>query len=160
MVNKPLNLGTAPIDGDDEDIYSFKKPANINSMLCHEKKFVKSRPPPTYIDYYEYEDVSKRTIHHPMKDLKIREDLNRVECVNQRIIEENASLKTYLMKQVAMSIFKGSVNVSLPAYAFNPVSNVSQFMNNFRTCPYYLDRAKSVSPRVDAEERIKLITAM
>lgn len=79
MVNKPMNLGTQPIDGDDEDIYSFKIPVNMYSLISTQTKYVKARPPPTYIDYYEYEAVAKKTAHHPMKDLEIREDLNRIE---------------------------------------------------------------------------------
>jgi hypothetical protein len=80
--------------------------------------------------------------------------------VNEKINEDNRGLKTYLIKQLAKNIFRGSATVSLPAYAFNPASNVSQFMNNFRTAPHYLNRAKKASVKADSEERIKLLTAM
>jgi hypothetical protein len=64
------------------------------------------------------------------------------------------------VKQLAKSLFRGSANVSLPAYAFDPVSNVSAFMNNFRTAPHFMNKAIHVSKDTDPEERIKELTAM
>ena len=160
MVDKAKNIGTRPIDGNNNDIYSFIESWNVFSLMKKKEKYDKNRPPPTYIDYTVYEELIKRSAHHPLSGLKICEDMNRIECVNDKTIKDNKGLKTYLMKQLAKNIFKGSASVSLPAYAFDPVSNVSAFMNNFRTAPYFLNKAIHVSPKTDPEERIRLITAM
>lgn len=153
-------MGTEAIDGDDYDIYSTKIPTNIFSLVSGNDKYSKSRPPPTYINYYSLNEVAKRTIHHPMKDLNIRKDLNRLECTNEQVNSENKTLRSYAVKQAAKGFFRGSFNFSLPAYAFGPVSNVSAFMNNFRTAPYYLNKATKIFTQNEPEERIKLITAM
>lgn len=94
-----------------------------------------------------------------MKDLKIRGDINRIECINEDTNQKNRGLKAYAMKQIAKNFFRGVTNFSLPAYVFDPVSNVSQFMNNFRTAPYFMQKASRVSVR-EPYERIKLITAL
>jgi hypothetical protein len=41
MVNKPLNLGIEPIDGDDKDIYSNKKAVNLFSVIGPKTKYQK-----------------------------------------------------------------------------------------------------------------------
>jgi hypothetical protein len=160
MTNKALNYGTRPIDGDDKNIYSRKIATNFYSLMNENQKVDKSRPPPTYIDHYQYEERAKKSIHYPMKDLKIREDLNRVECVNDKTNNDNKGLKTYLIKELAKNFFRGKASVSLPAYAFDPISNVTAFMNNFRTSPHFLNKAMHISPKSNPDERIKLITAM
>ena len=159
MTNKPKNIGKYPIDGDDEDIYSYVVATNEFSILNENTKYVKNRPPPTYIDYFEYKNASNRSIFYPMQDLQIREDINRIEWVNEVTNENNRGLKAYAMKQIAKNFFRGVTNFSLPAYVFDPVSNVSQFINNFRTAPYFLQKAIYVS-LAEPYERIKLITAM
>jgi len=160
MVDLAQNIGVDPLDGDDYDIYSFVEPCNLFSLMNPREKYDKKRPPPTYINFYDYENMAKNSAHHPMSGLKIRENMNRVECVNEKIIDDNKGLKKYLVKELAKSIFKGSTNVSLPAYAFDPISNLSAFINNLRTAPYFLEKALHVSPKTDPEERIKLISAM
>ena len=160
MVDRPKNIGTFPVDGDNDDIYSKRIAVNQFSLLNQKEKYDKNRPPPTYIDYYEYEEDAKRSVQAPMRDLKVREDLNRIEWINEQTNKDNKGLKSYLVKQLAKSLFRGSANVSLPAYAFDPVSNVSAFMNNFRTAPYFMNKAIHVSKDTDPEERIKELTAM
>lgn len=59
MVDKPKNIGVEPLDGEDEDIYSYRVGTNVFSFLGNNTKFIKSRPPPTYIDYNEYEVACK-----------------------------------------------------------------------------------------------------
>ena len=94
-----------------------------------------------------------------MKELQIREDLNRIEWINNETNENNKGLKAYAMKQIAKNFFKGVTNFSLPAYVFEPVSNVSQFINNFRTAPYFMQKAIYINFS-EPYERIKLITSM
>jgi hypothetical protein len=79
MVDRPKNIGTVPVDGDNDDIYSKRIAVNQFSLLNQKEKYDKNRPPPTYIDYYEYEEDAKRSVQAPMRDLKVREDLNRIE---------------------------------------------------------------------------------
>jgi len=160
MVDKAKNRGTTPIDGDDSDVYSFVQPWNMFSLLKLKGKYDKNRPPPTYIDYYEYQEQTKKWAFSSLNGIKILEDINRIEWVNNKIIEDMKGLKTYLVKQLAKNLFRGNASVSLPAYAFNPISNVSAFMNNFRTAPYFLNKAIHISPKTDPEERIRYITAM
>lgn len=160
ITDRPKNYGTMSMDGGDENIYSKVIATNIYSLMNENQKFDKTRPSPTYIDHYEYEEKALKSIHYPMRDLKIREDLNRVECINEKTNNDNKGLKSYLVKELAKNFFKGKASVSLPAYAFDPVSNVTAFMNNFRTAPYFLNKAIHISPKSDPEERIKLITAM
>ena len=133
MVDKSKNIGVKPIDGDNDDIYSSTVAVNVNSFLGTKVKYAKNRPPPTYISYQEFEEEAKKACHHPMKNLEIRDDLRRIECTNEEVNKSNQGLKSYLYKQIAKNFFKGSLTVSLPAYAFDPVSNVSMIMNNFRT---------------------------
>ena len=160
MVDKPMNIGVTPIDGSDPDIYSLTTPVNVYSFIAKPKKYDKKKPPPTYLEYNEYKEAIKKAIHMPMKDLEVRQDLGRIECVNQETNNNNKGLKSYMMKQVAKNFWKGVTSFSLPAYAFDPESNVSQFMNNFRTAPKYLKMAHQVDLESDPYERIKLITAM
>jgi hypothetical protein len=160
MVDKPNNVGVLPLDGDDKDIYSHSVSLNVYSFMSVPKKYDKKRPPPTYLEYTDYKDTIKKAIYSPLKDLIEREDKRRVECVNELINKNNKGLKTYMMKQVAKNFWKGVTSFSLPAYAFDPVSNVSKFMENFRTSPKYLRMAAAVDPDLDPYERIKLITAM
>lgn len=63
-----------------------------------------------------------------------------------------------MIKQAAKRFF-GGASVSLPAYAFDPASNVSEFMNYFRTAPPFLKKAQTVNVKAEPYERIKLITA-
>ena len=160
MVDKAKNIGTTPIDGDDPEVYSYKIPWNEFSIMKPNEKFDKTRPPPTYIDFWEYEEQTKKWAFWPLTGLKALEDIDRIEWIDDKVIKDMKGLKTYLMKQLAKNIFRGNASVSLPAYAFNPVSNVSAFMNNFRTAPHYLNKAVHISPITEPEERIKLITAM
>ena len=59
MVDRAKNIGTIPIDGEDEDIYSCVEAWNQFSLWGFNEKYDKKRPPPTYIDFLEYEDLSK-----------------------------------------------------------------------------------------------------
>lgn len=70
MVDKPKDLGVEPIDGDNEDIYSKIVATNIFSFLGEESKYVKDRPPPTYIKHLEYEETIKHNAYHPMDGLE------------------------------------------------------------------------------------------
>lgn len=58
-MEKSENIGVDPIDGDEEDIYSHIEPWNQFSFVDDDCKYKKSRPPPTYINFYEYEDHAK-----------------------------------------------------------------------------------------------------
>lgn len=150
------NVATKSIDGNDPQIYSFKKLVMpFSYILGAEDKFNPKLPPPTYLSYEVISETKSYAKNDVFKGLEIKKN-GEIKLVDEEVLKNQKGIVTDVLKRLASSIAEGRgvVGVSLPVRIFEPRSLLERCCDWWTFIPNYflpalgtpdpLDRFKAV----------------
>lgn len=153
-------IGTAPIDGNDPDIYSYKTVVTPFSYMITvmDTKFNPKMPAPVYLPYdilAEKKSFTKAAVLHGMEITSTGE----LKLVDPEILKNQKGLIGEVLQSLMKSIAEGRgvVGVSLPIRIFEPRSLIERICDFWTFVPKYIIPA-AITP--DPVFRMKQVITM
>lgn len=148
LIVLPRETAIEPLDGDDPDVYSFKKGTSPFTFVP-DRPFDAAMPPPTYTPY------AKLCEPKPLRSSEILQGLTiqingTLKCTDQEAIDKQKGVVPEVLKQVAKSITSGvgAVGISLPIRIFEPRSTIERMFDKFSFAPVFIQRAAQTSDQL------------
>ena len=149
-----FSLGTAPIDGENPQIFSTKGIFNKYCFLLASDDLKLKAPAPTYLneaELYSAQKVEKDDFFDGWEFLKD----GCIKYIDKDLLERQRGVLFSVIKKLAKSIFDGNIiGLALPIRINEPRSFSDRMGEFWRMAPHFLNKAAKIA---DKTERIKLI---
>lgn len=153
------HVATVPIDGNDQDIYSFIKGYSPFSYFAEatENVYNQKLPPPVYLTYQQLLDKRAPEKNDILRGLEVT-PAGELKLVDEQIIKNQKGILREVLQSLVKSIAEGRgiIGVSLPVRIFEPRSLLERICDWWTYIPNFIVPAAVLS---DPVERMKKVIA-
>mmetsp|Transcript_13156 Transcript_13156/g.24632 ORF Transcript_13156/g.24632 Transcript_13156/m.24632 type:complete len:612 (-) Transcript_13156:2918-4753(-) len=150
IIEPVKEIGVDPIDGNDPEVYSFKRGTGPFTYVPG-RPFDTTMPPPTYIPLLKLWEPKPVMSSEILFGLTFQPRDGYLKCTDQEAIAKQKGVVSEVIKQIARSVTSGlgAVGVSLPIRIFEPRSTIERMFDKFSFAPVFIQRAAQTSDQFE-----------
>lgn len=143
--------GYCPRDGDDPQIYSRIVGVPPRTFLTRAPGYSPKSPPPTYFTDAEMMMCTKKNKEEILKGFEIPPE-GGLLCVDPEVIKRQSGVFADAIKQLITTF--SIERISMPVRIFEPVSMCERIAGLWRCAPYYLTNAANSRDKIDRFKQV------